>query len=225
LIVALPLHAQLATSVRRQVMLGRSEGGRPIVAWEIGDPTSPRKALVVGCIHGNEPAGIAIADALTRVSAPKHTDLWIVPDLNPDGVAAGTRQNGRGVDLNRNFPWQWHPVGQRWSPFYSGPSVMSERETRIAYTLIRRVHPTVSIWFHQHRRLVDESGGEISLERRFALGVGLPLLRLQRFSGSVTTWQNHVFPGTTSFVVELPAGDVPAPRIARYVRTIDAVVR
>jgi len=87
------------------------------------------------------------------------------------------------------------------------------------------VRPTVSIWFHQHLKLVDESGGSIAVERRFAQGVGLPLQRLQRFSGSVTTWQNHVFPGTTSFVVELPAGDVPAPRIARYVRTIDAVVR
>jgi protein MpaA len=206
-------------------MLGRSERGRPIFAWEIGDPASPRKALVVGCIHGNEPAGIAIADALARVPAPKQTDVWIVPDLNPDGVAANTRQNAHGVDLNRNFPWQWRPVGAPWSPFYAGPSVLSEREARIAYNLIRRVRPTISIWFHQHRRLVDESGGEIPVERRFAQAVGLPLQRLPRFTGSVTTWQNHAFPGTTSFVVELPAGPVPAPRIARYVRTIDAAVR
>jgi murein tripeptide amidase MpaA len=58
--------------------------------------------LVFGCIHGNETAGIAVARALERVRAG--ADLWIVPNLNPDGAARGTRQNGRDVDLNRN--WQ-----------------------------------------------------------------------------------------------------------------------
>jgi murein peptide amidase A len=59
--------------------------------------------VVVGCIHGNETAGIAIANALERLS-PRDLDLWIVADLNPDGAAADTRQNAHGVDLNRNFP-------------------------------------------------------------------------------------------------------------------------
>jgi protein MpaA len=223
-VAAAPISAPLATLSRRQVMLGRSERGRPITAWEVGDPSSPRKALVVGCIHGDETAGIAIADALARVPAPRNTDVWIVPDLNPDGVAAGTRQNANGVDLNRNFPWQWRPVGHPWTPFYAGASVLSEREARIAYHLIRRLRPTVSIWFHQHRQLVDESGGAITVERRFAQAVGLPLQRLPRFSGSVTTWQDHTFPGTTAFVVELPAGAVPTLRIARYERAIDRAI-
>jgi len=44
--------------------------------------------LVVGCIHGNETAGIPIADALARLHT-RDLDLWITPDLNPDGVLAG----------------------------------------------------------------------------------------------------------------------------------------
>ena len=52
-----------APLIRHEIVVGRSEQGRPIVAWETGDPNARRRVLVVGCIHGNEPAGIAIADA------------------------------------------------------------------------------------------------------------------------------------------------------------------
>ena len=79
-----------------------------IRAVEVGNPAGTR-VLVVGRIHGNETTGIAIADALEH-RAPSDLDLWIVPHLNPDGVAADTRQNAHGVDLNRNFPWHWRPM-------------------------------------------------------------------------------------------------------------------
>lgn len=42
----------------RRVLLGRSLEGRAIYAYELGDPSSPRKVLVVGCIHGDETAGV-----------------------------------------------------------------------------------------------------------------------------------------------------------------------
>jgi protein MpaA len=66
---------------------------------------------VVGCIHGNERAGISIATYLIRSKLPAQIDLWIVPSLNPDGVARRTRGNARGVDLNRNFPFRWRRLG------------------------------------------------------------------------------------------------------------------
>jgi protein MpaA len=206
-----------APLIRHEVVLGRSEQGRPIVAWETGDPTAKRTVLVVGCIHGNEPAGIAIANAVARARIPAGTDLWVIPDLNPDGVAAGTRQDGRGVDLNRNFPYRWQPLQ---GIFYSGPRALSERESRIAYNLIRRIRPTTSIWFHQHLGVVDESGGDVRVERHFARLVGMRTERLPRYPGSVAGWANHTFPGTTSFVVELPPGPVPGSRIGVFTRAI-----
>jgi murein peptide amidase A len=201
-------------------VLGRSVEGRPIVAFEVGEG-SARRELVVGCIHGNETAGIAIARRLEHAS-PKGLDLWVVPVLNPDGVAAGTRGNARGVDLNRNFPWRWTRLG---GAVYSGPHPLSEPESKIAYRLIQRLRPQVSIWFHQPLDVVDESGGSKALERRFASAVGLRLARLAREPGSVVGWENHILPGTTAFVAELPRGRLSPAEIVRFARAAVAVGR
>jgi predicted deacylase len=50
------------------------------------------------------------ARQLATASAPPRSALWIIPELNPDGVAAGTRQNADRVDLNRNFAWHWRTL-------------------------------------------------------------------------------------------------------------------
>ena len=77
------------TAHHARLMLGRSERGRPIVAIHAGDPRGTT-VLVIGCIHGSECAGIAIAHALERVRT--RLDLWVVPNLNPDGYALGRRR-------------------------------------------------------------------------------------------------------------------------------------
>lgn len=205
---------------RRTITLGRSVDGRPITAIESGDLDATRRALIVGCIHGNEPAGIAIARLLARAPQPRELALWIIPALNPDGVAAGTRGNADGVDLNRNFPWHWRPLG---GVYDSGPHPLSEPESRIVYRLVEQVEPSLSIWFHQHLDVVDESGGDIALERRFAELSGLPLARLTREPGSVVGWTNHEDPAGTAFVVELPAGQLRPRVTARYAHAVVAV--
>jgi len=201
----------------RSVTLGHSVDGRPITAVETGDLDSPRKALIVGCIHGNECAGIAIAEQLARSAPPAGVDLWILPNLNPDGAAAETRGNAHGVDLNRNFPWRWTPLS---GIYNSGPHPLSEPESRIAYRLIERVRPAVSIWFHQHLKLVDDSSGSTDIERRFAAAARLRLAPLAQEPGSAVTWQNHTFPNATAFVVELPAGRLPGATLSRLERAV-----
>jgi protein MpaA len=200
--------------------LGRSWQGRPIEAVEVGNPSGVR-VLVVGCVHGNETAGIPIARALERL-APRDVDLWIVPDLNPDGVAAHTRQNAHGVDLNRNFPWRWRPLG---GVYESGPLPLSEREARIARGLILRLHPHLTIWFHQHLDMVWASGGNRRIEKAFARVSGLAYHPMPQLAGSAISWQNNTLHGTTAFAAELPAGEPGPARVARYVRAVLASAR
>jgi len=61
-----------------------------------------------------------------------------------------------------------------------------------------------------------------AVERRFARLAGLPRRRLTRYPGSAASWQDHRFPGTSAFVVELPGGP---PSRSRQRRWADAVLK
>jgi murein peptide amidase A len=208
-----PVHASAATSR----LLGRSEQGRPIFVLRVGDPTGPR-VLVFGAIHGNETAGIPIARALER--AHTRDDVWIVPDLNPDGVAHGTRQDARGVDLNANWSSEWRTGGRPWDPYYGGLRPFSERETRIARDLIERIHPRVTIWYHQHMDVVWAFGGSTAAGRTYARLTGMVFYHHHWLPGTSTNWQNHHLPGTAALTVELPAGSLSPSQVQRHVRAV-----
>jgi protein MpaA len=190
-----------ATAAKRQV-IGHSVQGRPIVSVRSGAADPAVKVLVVGAIHGNETAGMRIARRLTRAGALRGAELIVVPTINPDGAAAGTRGNAHGVDLNRNFPFDWRPLtgGE-----YSGTGPLSEPESRAARQLILGERPDVTIWFHQPFGLIDRPRGNPFAARRFSELIGLPLHHLPSpYPGSASRWQNHRFKNSTAFVAELP---------------------
>jgi protein MpaA len=187
-----------------------------------GSPRSHRKVLVVGCIHGSECASRHVVRRLRLGCPPPRTDVWLVENLNPDGFAQATRLNGAGVDLNRNFPAGWRAIGRRWDPQYSGPRPLSEPETRIARRLVRTVRPDVTIWFHQQAQpLVRAWGRSVPAARRFARLAGLPFYRLPWLAGTAPNWQNHRFPGTASFVVELPLGPLSRHDSIRHAAAVE----
>src|SRR5947209_13962099 len=210
----------------RVVIVGHSILGRPIVAHVVGDTTAARRILIVGCVHGNEPAGEAITRRLRTVAPPQGAVWWLVDEFNPDGCHARTRQNADGVDLNRNSPWHWRPIEHPGGTQYSGTGPLSEPESKAIHSLVLRLRPGISIWYHQHAALVDSSsGGNQVIERRYAQMVGLKLINYGVFPGSITTWQNATFPQNTAFVVELPPGPLSAKSIARHVAAILAMSR
>jgi murein peptide amidase A len=211
-------------AVHQTTVIGRSVDGRAIHAVETGTRGEPR-ILVVGCIHGNECAGMAVIRALRRRTPPRHADLWLVPTLNPDGRAAGTRQNAHGVDLNRNFAAGWTHHGSPWSTYYSGPRPFSEPETRTARALVTAIRPKVTIVYHQHLRLVWTSGTSVPLGRTYATMVGLPLYVHRSPGGAASEWIRVRFPRLHAFAVELAAGRLSRGGIRRHVGAVLAMAR
>ena len=209
-----------------QLIVGYSVDRRPIRAYVVGGLGARHSVLVVGCLHGNEPAGEAITARLRHRVPPRGVALWLVDEFNPDGCLAHTRQNAHGVDLNRNSPWHWRPLDHPGGLFYSGPAPLSEPESRAIHRLVLHLRPAVSIWYHQHAALVDDSsGGSLELERRYATLVGLPVVNYGVFPGSITSWQDATSPHDTAFVVELPAGALPPTEVNRHVAAVLALAR
>ena len=206
------VHALLAAAA---LLFGHSADDRPLSATRVGE--GPVKVLVVGAIHGNETAGRAVVRRLRRARPAPGVELWLVDSVNPDGIRDGTRQNARGVDLNRNFGHRWRGGGRPFDTFFPGRRAVSEPESRAVRRLVRQIRPAVTVWYHQQLRLVNLSAGaDARIVRRYARAVGLPARILPNYRGTATSWQNHRYPGTSSFVVELPAGPLPARAAKRH---------
>jgi hypothetical protein len=211
---------------RHRVTFGRSVRGNALRAVRLGDPNAPRRALVVGSIHGNETEGHEIVRVLRRSYRNiRGVDLWVVNTVNPDGVRAGTRKNARGVDLNRNFSYRWRGGAPRSSGYYPGPHPFSEPETRAVRRLVRRVEPSVTIWYHQPwGQVLLPCHGPAPVQKRYARIARFPVKRCrgQRLRGTATSWQNHHLPGI-AFVVELRGGELPNRQARQHARAAATV--
>jgi hypothetical protein len=200
---------------------GRSVLGRDLTLTRAGDPEAPVRVLVVGSIHGNETAGHAVVARLRALEPPPGVQLWLVRTVNPDGALIGTRQNARGVDLNRNFPFRWRGGGRAFDTFFPGRRAASEPETRAVQRLVERVDPDLTLYYHQHMELVSlERNTSNRAVRAYGRRVGLPARWLPFYRGTVSTWQNKRNPRATAFVVELPAGELSPRATRRHARAV-----
>ncbi len=82
-------------------------------------------------------------------------------DGQPCNVHPGPGGDSCGVDLNRNFDFNWIYGDTLWRParpgypeefdYYRGPAPFSEPETQAIRDLALRIHPTVSVVYHASR--------------------------------------------------------------------------
>jgi murein peptide amidase A len=206
----------------RQV--GTSVEGRPITAVRRGTPGG-RVVLVIGVIHGDEAAGLAIVDLLEQYDVPDNVDLWLIDSMNPDGVANNDRHNANQVDLNRNFPADWGPIGVPGDGQYAGPSPASEPETQAMVAFISEIQPDLVMWYHQDLyRISPGKGRDGAIRARYAELVGLPVVSITggTYTGVAATWAKRTITPGVAFIVELGASLTPeeADVHARAVLTV-----
>ncbi len=213
--------------LERTGIAGRSLQGRPIQMRQFGDPQLGGRVLAFACIHGDECAARGIEPLVNGCPDPR-ANVFVIPNLDPDGFAAATRLNGRGVDLNRNFPSGWKPSEPRGSAEYSGPRPFSEPETRLAARIVGKLRPRVTIWFHQIRNggpFVRAWGQSAPAGRLFAHLARIPFRLMHWPAGTAPNWQNHRFPGSAAYVVELPRGQLSPSLAGQLNDTLDRVGR
>jgi protein MpaA len=178
-----------------KTVIGHSVRGRPITAWHLGERGKP-KVLLVATMHGNEGAPRQILAAL-RDGRPVHgINLWVLPVYNPDGLAAGTRKNAHGVDLNRNFPYHWVDLD---GTYESGPRPASEPETRAMMGFLQKIRPRRIISFHQPLHGVDTDTKDRRFSRQVADKLNLPRKSFTCGGvchGTMTGWFNSHFGGS-----------------------------
>ena len=168
----------------------------PIFHFEkIGHDKFPKKILVFSMVHGDEhPAGRLAMSWMLRALGINGRNTWrILPLVNPDGLDAKTRNNGRGVDINRNLPTKnWEiEANQRWKVVekenprrFPGAAANSESETQCILSQIEEFNPDFIISLHTPYGLLDFDGPE---KINFALKsyTDMPWKRLGHYPGSL----------------------------------------
>ncbi|MEL3948045.1 MULTISPECIES: M14 family metallopeptidase [Streptomyces] len=160
-------------SLMSKRVIGKSHQGRDIVAIKISDNVGTDEAepevLFTHHQHAREHLTVEMALYLMReLGAGYSTDdrvkkivdsreIWIVPDLNPDGgeydIASGSYRSWRknrqpnagssnvGTDMNRNWNFKWGccggSSGSTGSETYRGPRAESAPEVKVVADFVR----------------------------------------------------------------------------------------
>jgi hypothetical protein len=79
-------------------LVALTRGAKPNAA------SQTRRIYLSAGIHGDEPAGpLAALNLIRNNQWPDNVDLWFCPCLNPLGFILNSRENSKGVDLNRDY--------------------------------------------------------------------------------------------------------------------------
>ena len=162
---------------------GYSLNNAPIYYTRVG--CGPRTGLVYGAIHGDEPASATLTQMLTRKletlppAWKMQYQIIVISVLNPDGLAANTRENARGVDLNRNFP-----TDNRINNHKFGMRALSEPESVALRTIQHTYPPTRVIAIHQPLACIDYDGPAQQISLAMGKHTDLPQCDLTARPGS-----------------------------------------
>ncbi|MGW0120124.1 M14 family metallopeptidase [Streptomyces sp. NPDC003327] len=183
-------------SIMSKRVIGKSYQGRDIVAIKISDNVATDEnepeVLFTHHQHAREHLTVEMALYLLRefgagygsdsriTSMVNNREIWIVPDLNPDGgeydIASGSYRSWRknrqpnsgssyiGTDMNRNWNYKWGccggSSGSKSSDTYRGAAPESAPEVKVVADFVRsrvvggKQQITAAIDFHTYSELV-----------------------------------------------------------------------
>ena len=179
---------------------GKSVDGVPLTVYLPSSGTA--EILVLAAIHGDESETNVVVSEALRCLPAEDLRAAVILCGNPDGMLRGTRGNGRGVDLNRNFPTSnWKPDlvfyksranDARDMALSPGSEPASEPETRALISLIDRLRPRAVVSLHSALACIDDSGAS-NLGRQLADRCSLPFLTDIGYPtpGSMGTWASE----------------------------------
>lgn len=142
---------------------------------EIPSNGDGKTVLIIGVFHGDEPQGEFLIRKFleTRKNLCKNRTL-IIPCLNPDGKALGTRQNANGIDLNRNFPTKNRKIIED-KQYFGGETAASEVETRFITDILEEYKPDFILSLHAPYRVVNYDGNAEKYAKRISEITGYPV--------------------------------------------------
>jgi hypothetical protein len=146
--------------------IGRSEMGKPLIAIKAALPGKQTegklKVLLFAQQHGNEQSSKeALLLLLSDIARGEHKeilanmDIWIIPQVNPDGADANERRSAGGLDLNRDH------------------IVMLGPETRAVRELFHRELFHVTADIHEYNPF-NEEWEQFGGYKNFDVQVGVP---------------------------------------------------
>jgi murein peptide amidase A len=187
---------EVADEYRR---IGVSSEDRVIWSEHWGSRTGPQ-VLVLGQVHGDECTPAFMVRAI-RERPPVDFGIWLVPTLNPDGLAGHHRRTALDVDPNRDgFD-------------------LATPEARAAMAITEFVQPILTVHLHSPYKWVGAHNGllatQVATAMSAAAGWGLPKNAGRVRNGTQAfLWEGQelVIPGHPSVLVEFPAiSDREAP--------------
>ena len=210
----------------QELTLGQSSQGRPIMAVRFG--TGSRKLVVVGDTHGGPEANtyILTTQLIDHFRAdpgevPASVSLYLIPTINPDGLALGSRFDANGVDLNRNMNTDLDDCSENdWSPHVQGaygiesdtggPYPESEVESRLIRDFL--LDASGAIFLHSNAGLVFpafcQHQPSIEMGMVYAQAAGYQYNRYwpnYMITGGMHDWAGSL--GIAAIIPELVTGD------------------
>jgi g-D-glutamyl-meso-diaminopimelate peptidase len=167
---------------------GSSVENRPLLAYRFG--SGPIARALIGGLHGGYEWNTTalLSKTLEHLAAdpnliPPDLTLYVIPLVNPDGAAAGAdrvegRMNANGVDLNRNWDYEWQPAATHGSwPVSAGSRPFSEPETAALRDFILDREIEAAVFYHSAAAVVYSGAGEdasetVALARLIAAATG-----------------------------------------------------